>query len=317
MEETDDYESEILFYSISNQKRERDRLRRKFLLLAAVVVTLLLALILFDRFRTTNVFRRPDPLTVDSSNVDQPPIDQLDLPFVDNQPTNGEQRCRQPSYDYLQLAIRWPSSLCLFHHCSLKPDQWVMYSLRPTFYNGSYASACCDVSDFDIDRIAPLESLLSNRWPSLFNASHWKESMRRQFDRYGSCLGSGLTLVEQQRNRSPIGTSVPIQLHFVDVVRRLAQWLPDFRSRLEKSQLIPQINSDNLYALNSIRPSLGLNQTVVVQCSRYRAAGRVYSLLDTILLCFDRYNLQLIDCPNVVEDCSDRIFYPHSNAKLF
>lgn len=327
MEDTDDYESEILFYSLRNEKRDRDRLRRKFGILVAVAVSCMIALLLFNRFRSQDVQPLPNPRpesSTTSANVDHQinqtsfPIDQLDLAFVDNQPTAGQQQCRQPSYDYLQLAIRWPASLCLFHHCIQKPDRWVMYSLRPTFYNGTIASSCCNVSDFDLERIAPLQPLFADRWPSLFTRNDWNNSMKHQFDRYGSCIGSGLTPTEQQlRSRfDVIATSVPIQLHYIDVLRRLARWLPDIRSRLQQAQLVPQSNPDNLIAFASIVPALSLNRTTVVQCSRYRSGSREYSLLDTILLCFDRYSLQLIDCPNVTEDCRDQVFYPHPDAKL-
>lgn len=316
MDKSDDYELEFFFSSSANQRREQ--LKRKFCLLVAIVACILFILLIFDRIKYNNEnFKQPPIYSNDASKVDQSLIDQLDLPFINNQQTKGVQKCRQPSYDYLQLAIRWPSSLCLFHHCFTKLDQWIMYSLRPSFYNGTFATTCCDVSDFDTDRVDPLEQLLSNKWPSLFIGVKWKELMRRQFDQYGSCVGSGLTLVEQQRNHTPIATSVPIQLHFIDILRRLAQWLPNIRSNLEQSQLIPQLHADHLYSLNSVAPALKFNRTVGIQCSKYRKGDRKFSLLDTILICFDRFNLQQIDCPNVVDDCQEQIFYPHPNTQFY
>ena len=339
MDESDDYESEILFYSLNEQKRDRNRLLRRFLFLLLAVCAVFVLLILFNQMRggeadaagekegtsgfrrppVQNVHRPPSPPVINSSKSTEMDDDRSDLlngsslvvyptsSLTDQK--NRPQSCQQLSYDYLQLILRWPPAMCKFHTCQNKPDRWVMYSLKPTFYNGTFASKCCQHDDFDESRIQVLKESIQDKWPSLFRDQPWPRSIENEYNKYGTCIGTGLTMAGQQMHRDPLLTSTPIQLHFVDVVRRLAIWLPDFGQSLTRNDIRPQSDSKVTYSLERIPKAFGLNHTIVPQCAKYKTNGQTYSLLDTLVVCFDRYTLSPIDCPNVVEDCQERVVY--------
>lgn len=125
MDDTDDYESEILFYSLNQQKRERNKLMRQFGFVVLSIVILFIVLLLLDQNRSNVSERSPLPVHL-------------------------QQRCSFVNYDYLQLSLHWPPSVCLFRICKEQPvGRWVISGLLPAFYNDTNPKNCCSRLDFN------------------------------------------------------------------------------------------------------------------------------------------------------------------------
>lgn len=144
------------------------------------------------------------------------------------------------------------------------------------------------------------------------NLSVWEQN----WFKYGSCAGggiggdSGASLVHMH-NEPVVSDSAPLQVRYFDAVVHIAQLVGDMRTVLALKNLSPQVNALMNFNLSSMNAVVSHNHTAVLRCVKYtNSRGKSFYLLDTILMCFDRYTLAQIDCPNMVENCPENVLYP-------
>ncbi|XP_020206884.1 ribonuclease S-2 [Cajanus cajan] len=196
------------------------------------------------------------------------------------------------SYDYLELALRWPNSYCLTHEGGCRdivPQYFTIYYLRPRKRGGPDLQNCPTPFALPNSTIEANKNDLLKFWPDLRtdNFIESKSLWRDQWNRFGSCYNMmpddyiAYALNNRKRN--------------------------DLKKILTSAGIVASGNPyPSRRILQAFRKALGVNVDIVCEPDRN---GYVY--LAEVHQCFDVQGTTPIDCDNKARGCDDDPIFPY------
>lgn len=283
-----DYDKVTLIYEPTVQaKQQKSKFLTYLLILVGAAIFLLGVNFAFHFLRFTHLV---------------PPLPGKYHPNAD--PT-GDQKCPKVEFDYLLLSIRWPPSFCNYQHCkkNVKMFDWDIHGLWPDYRNGTFPSFCCQNYKFDIKQLNSIIPELKVKWQDLTYEDSEYALWTHEWEKHGTCtaISPKLGTISNYFN----STLSLFKKYNVQQWLEEENILPTSAKPYELSSILNAIES----RLNGrrIKVECDTHKTFKVNCTDYssdrledctqESPAKVYKLLDSIDLCFDKMTLEPIDCP--------------------
>ncbi|XP_027358515.1 ribonuclease S-2-like [Abrus precatorius] len=196
------------------------------------------------------------------------------------------------SYDYLELALRWPNSYCLTHDggCRERVPQFFTISyLRPRKRGGPDLQNCPTPFTLPNSTIEANKYDLLKFWPDLRtdNFIESKTLWKDQWKRFGSCY-----------------TLTPDDYIVYALSSRKKN---ELKKILTNAGIVPNgMQYPPQRILQVFRKALGVIVDIVCEADR---SGNIY--LAEVHQCMDYYGTTPIDCDNLAKGCDDEPIYPY------
>lgn len=206
---------------------------------------------------------------------------------------------RAVPYDYLTLALQWPSGVCIGRKdgCIKTNDTFLIHGLWPTYKNGSWPDNCCYQRQFDDKNVRDVESRLKEVWKTLFTTGSDKSFWTHEWKKHGTCA-SFFDPFKGQSN------------YFVETLRLYDQadirkWLSDKNIKAQPIESNSGSYSQSQYH-SAIESHTG--KKIRLECRRVPRKFSSQPVLSGIHLCYDPRDLKYIDCPIQDDrDCGSNI----------
>jgi len=194
------------------------------------------------------------------------------------------------SWDYLMFVQYWPGTWIAQDHVTnsgFTNNYFNVHGIWPENDNGTYPAYCQKHAHFDPSVLKLIWSDLTTYWTDYENApDFWKH----EYLKHGTCAAS-----------DPI---LATELEFFSAGLSLRQTY-DLYQILTNNNIYPsnEQSYDTTEILNTVSQAIGTN--VALTCDDTYDDN---SLLDEIIICLDA-NLNPIDCPNSLNQCSSSSVY--------
>ncbi|XP_061347236.1 ribonuclease S-2-like [Gastrolobium bilobum] len=196
------------------------------------------------------------------------------------------------TYDYLELASRWPDTYCLTHEGTCRdkvPQNFTISYIRPKKRGGPDLENCPTAYPLLNSTIEANKNDLLKFWPDLTtdNFQESKAMWNDQWKMYGSCFNMRpdefIQYALNSRKRS------------------------DIKKILARAGIVPNgLQYPPRRILQVFKKALGVNVDIVCEEDR---SGNIY--LAEVHECVDYYGTTPIDCYNKARGCDDYPIYPN------
>lgn len=199
---------------------------------------------------------------------------------------------KDTNFDILIFTQHWPYTVCsewMEEHknneCTLpkQKNSWTIHGIWPTKYHIIGPVFCNDSWAFDMNKIAPIEDELTEKWINIEKNTPLDGLWKHEWEKHGTCAAT--------------------QLKSVDSELKYFQQGLDFLDRYSISTLLKgtyiQPGIDRSYKLEEIHETLAgfIDNNFAIVCKTDRKNKRQY--LFEIRICFDK-DLNLHSCDGIV-----------------
>eukprot|EP01138_Halocafeteria_seosinensis_P003490 gb/GECG01003568.1/.p1 GENE.gb/GECG01003568.1/~~gb/GECG01003568.1/.p1 ORF type:complete len:247 (+),score=26.31 gb/GECG01003568.1/:1-741(+) len=203
------------------------------------------------------------------------------LAFVGTQAEGG---CSGTDFDYMAIVEQWPPTAAKSFHKDSSNDYFTLHGVWPNDFNGDYPCNC-EGSQFDPDKLKPIEDQLDKYWPSLkcegdsCNDDFWEH----EWSKHGTCAVANISSLDGQLD------------YFKKALQLRNQYDP--LNAFQTANITP--TNDHGYKYDDIVNALKneFNVRTVLQCQGEND-------IDVIEICINK-SFGAIDCPSHLQDTCD------------
>lgn len=204
---------------------------------------------------------------------------------------------KDTTFDILIFTQHWPYTVCAAwmeqkkgHECVLPKakNSWTIHGIWPTKYHTMGPQFCNDTWIFDMDKIAPIENDMTEKWINIEKGTPLDGLWKHEWEKHGTCAAAQIPELSTE-------------------LAYFQQGL-DFLDRFSISKLLMPTSvkpgRDNTYPLVEIHDALkqSLDMSFAIICERDRKTKREF--LFEIRICFDK-QLSLHSCDGIVMEEGD------------